>query len=137
MKRLIPWAQFFRLPNLPTAPGDAVAGAAICMAVSLENAKPGATGIAIGAGLAALFLYMFGLADNDISGYKSDITYAPHRPLVAGSITLSHALLARLACLLFVAAIGFICGMPIEWWSVVFLFFISITLYNRLKDKYR
>ncbi|MGN0852705.1 MAG: hypothetical protein ACI4Q3_04940 [Kiritimatiellia bacterium] len=27
--KLRPWFKFFRLPNLPTAPGDALAGAAM------------------------------------------------------------------------------------------------------------
>ena len=27
--KLLPWFRFFRLPNLPTAPGDALAGAAV------------------------------------------------------------------------------------------------------------
>ena len=29
--KIRPWLQFFRLPNLPTAPGDALAGAAFLL----------------------------------------------------------------------------------------------------------
>ena len=32
--KLLPWFRFFRLPNLPTAPGDALAGAAFALLVA-------------------------------------------------------------------------------------------------------
>ena len=60
---LRPWLQFFRIPNLPTAPGDALAGAVMGVALTGGDVRH-----ALVAGAAALFLYMYGLADNDIVG---------------------------------------------------------------------
>ncbi|MBR1589173.1 MAG: hypothetical protein IJ658_12705, partial [Kiritimatiellae bacterium] len=65
--KIRPWLQFFRLPNLPTAPGDALAGAAVLMCFSA-----GGFAQAAAAGAAALGFYMFGLADNDIVGVSAD-----------------------------------------------------------------
>ncbi len=134
-RALKPWAEFFRLPNLVTAPGDAIAGAAICLAVSLENPKPGAVGIALASGLAALFFYMFGLADNDIVGFEEDKTNAPSRPLPSNRISLANARAARGVCLLVAVFVGAVFRMPLDWWCVVILLVLAITSYNRVKDR--
>ena len=77
------WLQFFRLPNLPTAPGDALAGAAFLL-------QDGAGGFAqaVAAGAAALGIYMFGLADNDIVGVDADSQGRSDRPLARGDISI-------------------------------------------------
>ena len=89
--KLLPWFRFFRLPNLPTAPGDALAGAA----VGLMWAAGGDVRRALAAGGAAFFLYLYGLADNDVVGAAADARTAPDRPIPRGEISLRAARVAR------------------------------------------
>ena len=174
--RLRPWLRFFRLPNLPTAPGDALAGVVLGSLALLANAahhsdaanaamsnpaisdgemtfalwfadiaakiSATATGarfiaVFICAGLAALLLYMFGLADNDIAGADADKTAAPDRPIPAGEITLPAARRARAACLALAAICALACPAPFptEWWLCAAALAATITLYNRFKDR--
>ena len=87
------------LPNLPTAPGDALAGAAFLL-VAMPEVFVYSLPRVVAAGVAALCFYLFGLADNDIVGYASDQTNAPERPLPRGEISLRAARVARLLCLM-------------------------------------
>ena len=129
------WAEFFRLPNLATAPGDAIAGSAICLAVSLETPKAGAVGIALASGLATLSFYMFGLADNDIVGCEEDKTNAPNRPLPSGRLSLASARAVRGLCLLAAVAVGAVFDFPLDWWCVALLLVLAISGYNRIKGR--
>lgn len=137
---LAAWFTFFRLPNLPTAPGDAIAGAAICLAISQPQAaifiEQEALPKLLAAGAVALLLYMFGLADNDIVGAEEDKTHAPKRPIPSGDITLAQAKIARAACLVLAVAGSALCLMPPVWWCVAALLIAGILLYNRHKGKW-
>ena len=137
-----PWLRFFRVPNLPTALGDAAAGVALAVAVlaSGGEAAPGplAGGVLrafFAAAAAELLLYLFGLADNDISGAKDDATLAPDRPIPSGEISLRAARTARAACLLGAAAVGAAARPPALWWGLAAGLVLLIVLYNRLKDR--
>ena len=136
---LAPWLVFFRLPNLPTAPGDAIAGAAIALAVSRAA---GADALApttllriFAAGASALLLYMFGLADNDIVGAEADKTQAPRRPIPTGEISLSQARIVRLACFALAVGTGLAGRMPPLWWIAATALAAIIMAYNRFKDR--
>ena len=76
MRRVIkPWLQLFRVPNLPTAVGDAVAGGAtVAFAVgrSSEEIPGSVVAAALAAGAAELLLYLGGLADNDLVDEEAD-----------------------------------------------------------------
>ena len=90
--RLLPWLRFFRVVNLPTVPGDVLVGASVAAAVSSP-----ATGMArplCAACLASVFMYMFGLAQNDIFGAKTDVG----RPIPEGLLPLASAKAACAVC---------------------------------------
>lgn len=134
------WLAFFRLPNLPTAPGDALAGAAIALSVSQDFdpsfLEPMVLRNLLAAGAAALFVYMFGLADNDIVGAEEDRTHAPKRPIPTGTITLSQARVARGLCLALAILVAVLCKLPPYWWGAAALLLGNILLYNRQKNRW-
>lgn len=123
------WLQFFRLPNLPTAPGDALAGAAVVLLL-----RGGSLNAALAAGGAALFLYMYGLADNDIVGAASDAERAPERPIPRGAISLRAAKIARSACLFAALLVGAAAHLPPAWWIGAAALTAAICVYNRVKS---
>lgn len=127
--KLLPWFRFFRLPNLPTAPGDALAGAA----VGLMWAAGGDVRRALAAGGAAFFLYLYGLADNDVVGAAADARTAPDRPIPRGEISLRAARVVRSACLLGALLVGAFFGLPPAWWLGAVALTGTIGLYNRVK----
>ena len=138
--KIAPWLVFFRLPNLPTAPGDAIAGAAIALAIiqppiSMSLDQDVLVKL-LAAGAAALLFYMFGLADNDIVGAEEDKTHAPKRPIPSGGITLAQAQIARATCLILAVAGSALCHMPVAWWYASAVLVASILFYNRLKSKW-
>jgi len=124
------WLGLFRVPNLPTAPGDALAGAAMAAAVAGYSTRPS---VAIAAGVAALFFYMYGLADNDIVGLAADRADSPERPLPSGEISLGAAKAARAVCWGFALLTGALAGLPPAWWLVAGLLLLAVLSYNRLK----
>ncbi len=138
--KIAPWLVFFRLPNLPTAPGDSIAGAAIALAIiqppismSLEQ---DVLVKLFAAGAAALLFYMFGLADNDIVGAEEDKTHAPKRPIPSGGITLAQAQIARATCLILAVVGSALCHMPVAWWCASAVLVLVIAGYNRIKSKW-
>lgn len=124
--KLKPWLQLFRLPNLPTAPGDALAGAAFFM-----SGGRGDFSCAVAAGAAALALYMFGLADNDIVGKDSD---GPERPIARGDISVRAAKAARALCLAVAGIVGACAGLPPAWWYAAAVLAALVFVYNRTKN---
>jgi len=125
------WAEFLRLPNLPSAPGDALAGAALAGGIAL----PGGSA-AVAAGFAALFLYAGGLADNDLADAESDRVSAPSRPLPSGRISLPSARLARAALFLAAFAVGFAARLPRAWFVSAAATAALVFLYNRAKGAF-
>ena len=131
--KLLPWLTLFRLPNLPTAVGDALAGAGIVLL--LHEGHPG-IGPLLGAAFAELFLYMAGLADNDLVGQKEDARTAPHRPIPAGELTAQQVSAAREWCFIVAIVAGYLGGVPDAWWGVFACTTVLLLLYNRLKDRF-
>ena len=123
------WLQFFRIPNLPTAPGDALAGAAVVLLL-----RGGSISAALTAGVAALFHYMYGLADNDVTGAASDAERAPERPIPCGAISLRAAKIARSVCLFASLLSGAVAHLPPAWWMGVAALTAAICVYNRVKS---
>jgi len=127
------WLRFFRVVNLPTVPGDVLVGAAAVVWGSLgcntTAVSVSATAI-VAACLASVFLYLFGLADNDIVGAKKD---GSERPIPSGEISLGAARLARSTCLFAAMIIGAIANLPPFWWIAAFLLAVAIVVYNRTK----
>lgn len=131
-----PWLRFFRVPNLPTAPGDALAGAAFMLPMGEETLLQ-----AFAAGVGALFMYMYGLADNDLVGARADAENASERPIPRGEISSVAALAAMTACLLAAYLVpnwmmGFASPggqMPLTWSVAMILLAGCVYAYNRLK----
>ena len=82
------WLALLRPPNLPTLPGDPLAG--WCLAGGGD--WPGV----IAAAVAVLLLYMAGLILNDVADIEIDRRERPDRPLPSGRVTRAAALRASL-----------------------------------------
>ncbi len=123
------WLKFFRIVNIPTVPGDVLAGASVawtCLGPTACStlARP------FYAALASIAIYLFGMADNDIVGAPTDDA---SRPIPAGALTLTAAKIARTLCLASVLIIGALANLPSEWWITIALLTAAIISYNRTK----
>jgi len=135
------WLRFFRAVNLPTVPGDVLVGAAMAsfsgkpanvLATSGEAASSPLVRIVLplsAACLASIFLYLYGLADNDIVGAKKD----EDRPIPKGEISLGAARLARGLCLFAALIVASLANLPPTWWMTAFALTLAIVIYNRTK----
>ncbi len=124
--RVHPWLRLFRVVNLPTVPGDVLVGAGLMSFFSWRMPSPAQLCCAAAA---SVFLYMFGLVDNDIVGAKGD----KGRPIPDGEISIGAARLARGLCL-FAALIAASTGnLPRFWWPTALALAVSIVVYNRMK----
>ena len=128
--KLSPWLRFFRVVNLPTVPGDVLVGAATVVAAGRLNLSGGDIAHVVLASVASCALYMFGLADNDIVGAKTD----KGRPLPDGEISSGAARIARVACI----ALGLGCIAAGGWRLVAAMgpalaLVLVIARYNRTK----
>lgn len=126
MRKFIAWLKLFRVTNLPTVPGDALAGAALAM-FFVSDCAPVKTAIA--ASVSLLLLYMFGLADNDIAGAKSD----GDRPIPSGEISICMARVASIVCLLGALALAAANSVSFAWYLNFTLLTVLILIYNRTK----
>lgn len=131
--KLNAWLQLFRLPNLPTAPGDALAGAALLMGLFPETFG-GRWTAALAAGGASFFLYLFGLADNDLVGAADDAVHAPDRPIPREALSVTAVRLARAVCLLAAFGLAFGAGLR-QFWALMAVALVACILsYNRTKN---
>ena len=128
------WLRFFRVVNLPTVPGDIWVGAVAVWFGAGIICDYGAP--LFNATIAGVLLYMFGLADNDIVGAKTD----KGRPIPDGQISLGAARIARAVCLLAAIAVGLapdpvaLRPLPWAWWPTAFAILLSVVVYNRTKS---
>ena len=100
--RALAWLRFFRVVNLPTVPGDVLAGASVVAATVPSSLATGMSRPLWVATLCAncivsVFMYMFGLAQNDILGAPTDVG----RPIPEGCISLAAAKSACAVCWLY------------------------------------
>ena len=131
-----PWLRFFRVPNLPTAPGNALAGAAFMMPAG-DATLPQAFAAAVG----VLFMYMYGLADNDLADAAQDAETSPDRPIPRGEISQRAAMAAMFLCLLAACLLpNWIVWLvlpkgrlPLSWNVTMALLLCCIYAYNRMK----
>lgn len=124
--RLLAWLRFFRIVNLPTVPGDVLAGAAAVFYM----AGDGALFPVVFAILASCCTYLYGLADNDIVGAKTDAD----RPIPNGEISLGAARAARGLCWGGTLVFGAVGNLPPAWWLLTLGLFAAIVVYNRTKN---
>ena len=121
------WLRLFRVVNLPTVPGDILAGAAVA---SFGTPAPLAFKGIMAASATAVLLYMYGLADNDIVGAATD----NDRPIPEGIISLGAARAVRSFCLYGAIALAYLAGLPAFWWPFALATVICILIYNRTKS---
>lgn len=124
------WLQFFRVVNVPTVPGDVLAGAAVAW-TSVGPTVCGGMVRPFGAALASIAIYLFGMADNDIVGAATDDA---SRPIPAGTLTFGAAKVARTLCLGVTLILGALANLSAEWWIVMAVLLASIVGYNRTKN---
>lgn len=120
------WLKFFRVVNLPTVPGDLLAGAAAVLSYGVGRSYLAEI---VAACIAGVFIYMFGLADNDILGASTDCG----RPIPEGKISLRAARVARGLCLFAALVAGTLANLPPAWWVSAFALTLVIVVYNRTK----
>ena len=114
--------------NLPTVPGDVLVGAAV-VCVSLASGQESASPLVV-ACVASVFLYMFGLADNDIAGARTDTG----RPIPDGQISMRAARIARGFCLFGALISGAMANLPPAWWIAASVLVGAVVIYNRTKN---
>ena len=128
------WFRFFRVVNLPTVPGDVWVGAVALwfgQGIIMDYGVP-----LFNATVAGVFLYLYGLADNDIVGAKTDVG----RPIPEGRISLKAARIARALCLAGALVAGLapdpvaLKPLPAVWWGVASALLVTIVAYNRTKN---
>ena len=130
--RLMAWLKLFRVVNLPTVPGDVLVGAAVVfVALAGTGLTVAPLALVFWAALASVFLYLFGLVDNDIVGAKTD----RGRPIADWEISLGAARLARFLCLAVVIVIGICVFSPLtsKWLVWMFVLACVVVAYNRTK----
>ena len=138
------WLRLFRVVNLPTVPGDVFVGAAAALA---DGGHPASSAVGLccsarflapiwWAAAASVFIYMFGLVQNDVIGARTD----KGRPIADGEISMDSAWAAGAACLGAVAFCGYFGGLLkgdflSRWsWPALALTLVAlITAYNRTK----
>lgn len=120
--RILGYLKLFRVVNLATVPGDLLVGAAVS-----AHIVPGSFHALLWAALASVFLYMFGLADNDIVGAKID----KGRPIPDGEISLAGARIARGLSLGAVMIVGALANLRPEWWIGALVLVVAVVVYNR------
>ena len=128
--------RLFRVPNLPTAPGDALVGAAFMMPAGNATLPQ-----ALAAGVGVLFMYMYGLVDNDLVDANADAVNAPERPIPRGEISQTAAMATMFVCLFAASLLPNLivwifrpnAGMPLSWNIVMAMLVCCVYAYNRLK----
>ena len=140
--RIAPWAALFRLPNLATAAGDAVAGGSLAVALAGGTAPRGAVRAVFLAAASEFFLYLAGLVDNDICDLEADRASGKRRPLATGAISRREAAAARAVCILAAVAAAWPAMRPgagpehWPWFAATLATALSVFLYNRTKERF-
>lgn len=122
----LPWTRLLRLPNLPTVPGDPLAGFMLAR-LAVPEAAP-AAGSAVSAAAAALLMYGFGLLHNDLVDREVDRRERPDRPIPSGQVRLPAVRRAALG----LALAGWACARVSGAWvfGAAVLLTLLVWLYN-------
>jgi 4-hydroxybenzoate polyprenyltransferase len=130
IRRVRPWLQLLRLPNLFTVPGDALAGAVIATAATGSRMHVLRL---LAAGLAVLCLYAYGLIFNDICDFEKDRQERPERPLPQARISLSAARTAAYICVAAGLVLALAAGS--QPFAAALLLLVLITTYDLMKER--
>ena len=128
---ILSWLRLVRLPNLFTAIGDPLAGLSIASCV---------TGIGFGLWrlavlpLCGVLMYAAGIIMNDWHDIPDDRRHNPDRPLAAGLIAPSFALLVAVIMALAALALAALLGRLTFLTAIVLL--VAIFMYNNILKQY-
>ncbi len=134
--RVWAWLQLIRPPNLPTVPGDPMAGcllASLGLAPTPVHLRVQLSGVLLPA-LSAMFLYMGGLILNDVADYHEDLKDRPQRPLPSGQVSRRSAAIVGLGLGLMAMALAALCSLTTLVVSVLLL--ILIVTYNFVTKRF-
>jgi 4-hydroxybenzoate polyprenyltransferase len=111
------WLQLFRVPNLLTVPGDAIAGFLLAQAAGLSAAKPQLR-MAL-AGAVSLLIYAAGLLWNDWFDLPEDLRERPSRPLPSGRVRAGLVALVAGSLAAAAIAVAAVAGRTTLWVALV------------------
>ena len=133
--RRLAWLKLFRVPNLATAGGEAVAGAALALALGGRGGT--AAGLAVvGCGAAAeTLLYLAGLADNDLVDEPADRAAGSNRPLATGELSRRQVVAARAGCFAAALTALAVARPDARSWAAWGAVACAILTYNRIKER--
>jgi 4-hydroxybenzoate polyprenyltransferase len=115
--KLWAWLQLFRVPNLLTVPGDAIAGFLLAQAAGLAANKPYLR-MALAAAV-SLLIYAAGLLWNDWFDLPEDLRERPSRPLPSGRVRTGQVALVANALVAASIAVAAVAGRTTLWVAVV------------------
>jgi 4-hydroxybenzoate polyprenyltransferase len=115
--RLWAWLQLFRVPNLLTVPGDAIAGFLLAQLAGLSATRPHLR-MALAA-VVSLLIYAAGLLWNDLFDLSEDLRERPSRPLPSGRVRTGHVALAANVLVAAAISVAAVAGRPTLWTAVV------------------
>jgi 4-hydroxybenzoate polyprenyltransferase len=118
------WMELIRVPNLPTVPGDPLAGFVLA---SLGRGEMHWLRV-LPAVAASVLLYMVGLIWNDCADYAEDSRDRPLRPLPSGRITRGRA--ARVGACLAAVGVGLAWLSGVAAGLVAVLLLLLVVAYN-------
>ncbi len=111
------WLQLFRVPNLLTVPGDAIAGFLLAQAAGLSATRPYLR-MALAAAV-SLLIYAAGLLWNDWFDLPEDLRERPTRPLPSGRLRPGQVALAANVLVAASIAVAAVAGRTTLWVAVV------------------
>lgn len=121
-----PWPRLFRIPNLLTLPGDAIAGALLSGVLLNPAPGPAATLRLLAAIAASVCLYSSGLLFNDLADAAIDAKERPERPIPSGAVSPSAVRVAGVLLLL----LGLLFSVPARALPVGALLALAILFYD-------
>lgn len=123
---LFAWLKIFRIPNIFTVPGEAMAGYLLCRG-DISRIE------FIYLIIASISFYAFGLVTNDIADVREDRKSSPGRPIPAGHISISAASYASIIVVLLALGSAFLVGSGT--FSVGLVIVAAIIGYNFLSAR--
>jgi 4-hydroxybenzoate polyprenyltransferase len=111
------WLELFRVPNLLTVPGDAIAGFLLARSAGLSANRPYLR-MAMAAAV-SLLIYAAGLLWNDWFDLPEDLRQRPSRPLPSGRVRAGHVALAANVLVAAAISVAAIAGQATLWTAAV------------------
>lgn len=123
---MIHYLRLFRVPNVFTALADIGLGFALTWRFTVDQPEKLPWGLLVALGAASGFLYIAGMAFNDVFDVDVDRVERPQRPIPAGAISLGTARLLALVLLVLGCGFAWLSGFAFAdqmatWWKPGFI----------------